>query len=544
MPPQSNDSQGLKIAVAAFVTLSVILAVTTYFGFSSASTANEKLAAAEKKVTDSASAANTALTQYQELISRAGYGAITDHASVQAAIKKDEAALGAELDSIVKDLNEAVAKAQAGGEANPKFEELRQAANSIAQQYQSEPNKSYKDSLVRIASLLRNLSTITNNFALNDIDLRRSLTNQNQVNLARLNQTTDALDKKAKDLEEEHRLHESQRQTLNEAVDLAQTKMAQQSTEIANLQSKYDTTVEAKDKTIKQARSIASQLQQEKDKKDNVLDRPDGRITYVDLGRNEIRVNLSRRQGARPQMKFAIFDKNAAGVPSDQPKGRIELLSVGEQDSIARIETGSTKPFAPISMGDIVYSAAWSPGSPEKFALVGPIDINRDGKDDRADLIRLIEAAGGVVAYDLVPPGADAAPGIKAINRYYQSLGVPTPPRVGKALGELDSTYAYYVIDERGAFSSTRLRSDEVESADVIAFRSEKSGAIAACRENGIRPIPIDKLLAFLGYSQLGSLPKIGENEARDANALKSLLRPRNPGAGTTAPAVKKEEDN
>ena len=34
MPPAANESQGLKIAVAAFVSLTVILAVTCYFLYS------------------------------------------------------------------------------------------------------------------------------------------------------------------------------------------------------------------------------------------------------------------------------------------------------------------------------------------------------------------------------------------------------------------------------------------------------------------------------------------------------------------------------
>ena len=39
-----------------------------------------------------------------------------------------------------------------------------------------------------------------------------------------------------------------------------------------------------------------------------------------------------------------------------------------------------------------------------RFALIGKIDVNRDGKDDRQDLKRMIEDAGGVVDYDLPPP--------------------------------------------------------------------------------------------------------------------------------------------
>jgi len=44
----ANESQGLKIAVAAFLTLSVILAVTSYFLYSTSRQRAKRTAAAER----------------------------------------------------------------------------------------------------------------------------------------------------------------------------------------------------------------------------------------------------------------------------------------------------------------------------------------------------------------------------------------------------------------------------------------------------------------------------------------------------------------
>ena len=41
--------------------------------------------------------------------------------------------------------------------------------------------------------------------------------------------------------------------------------------------------------------------------------------------------------GARPQMHFTIFDQNAPGIPTDKPKGTIELIYVTDQYSIGKI---------------------------------------------------------------------------------------------------------------------------------------------------------------------------------------------------------------
>ncbi len=94
-------------------------------------------------------------------------------------------------------------------------------------------------------------------------------------------------------------------------------------------------------------------------------------------------------------MKMSIFDARSPGIPTEKPKGTIEVTQVGEQFSNARI-IKTNNPIDPIRVGDIVYSAAWSPNIPMRFALVGKIDVNRDGRDDREELKRMIQEAGGV----------------------------------------------------------------------------------------------------------------------------------------------------
>ena len=139
------------------------------------------------------------------------------------------------------------------------------------------------------------------------------------------------------------------------------------------------------------------------DKNVNVLDKPDGYITFVDLDRREVQVNINRHQGARPQMKMTIFDADSPGIPTEKPKGNIELIQVGDQYSIGRIDRVNST-IDPIRVGDIVYSPAWSPEEPMRFALIGKIDVNRDGKDDRQDLKRMIEDAGGSSTTTCLPP--------------------------------------------------------------------------------------------------------------------------------------------
>ena len=175
-----------------------------------------------------------------------------------------------------------------------------------------------------------------------------------------------------------------------------------QSTDNANLAGKIKQQEDDFNRQREALIAINREQRDQLERKELILDRPDGYVTYVDYERREVLVNLTRRQGARPQMKMTIFDAASPGIPTEKPKGNIELTSIGDQFSAARIIRTDSR-TDPIRVGDIVYSAAWSPNQPMRFALVGKIDVNRDGKDDRAELKRMIEEGGGTVDFDLPP---------------------------------------------------------------------------------------------------------------------------------------------
>ena len=245
------------------------------------------------------------------------------------------------------------------------------------------------------------------------------------------------------------------------------------------------------------------------ERKETVLDRPDGLITFVNYDRREIHTNVTRSMGARPQMKFTIFDSHSAGIPTDKPKGTIELISVGDRESIARI-VKTYNSIDPMRVGDFVYSPAWSANDPMRFALIGKIDINRDGRDDRADLKRMIEAAGGIVDYDLPPPDA------------------------GRETGKLSGSDAWYVVDERMPFREVYAKTN-VTSNENAEFLKKQTDAVREARQNGVRPMPIERLLPYLGYDFGGAIR--GRAEAVDVQAQKRLLNPKQQPERVTPPA-------
>ncbi len=110
---------------------------------------------------------------------------------------------------------------------------------------------------------------------------------------------------------------------------------------------------------------------------------------------------------------------------------------------------------------------------PPRFALIGKMDIDRDGSDDRKELKGMIQGAGGVVDFDLPPPDS------------------------GKETGKISPKLDWYVIDER-----LPLRESGQQAVGPLLpdakFSERVRAAVKEARLNGIRPMTIGKLLAYL----------------------------------------------
>jgi hypothetical protein len=194
----------------------------------------------------------------------------------------------------------------------------------------------------------------------------------------------------------------------------------------------------------------------------SAIDRPDGRVTAVDYDRKVLEFDFTRAQGARVGMKMSIYDSAWAGVPGYQHKGMIRLTEVGPQSSTAQIIMADDS-VAPIQVGDIAHSPIWSPGYSMRFALIGPIDLDGDHNDDREKLNVMIREVSGAIDFDL------------------------PPPEFGKEVGTLTPLIDWYVTDER------------VLPQDFDPSFSKRIGeAIKGARLNGIRPMPIRRLLRYV----------------------------------------------
>ncbi len=445
----ANESQGLKIAVAAFITLTVILAVTSYFLYTNGASAEARLAVAEENLAGKAKSADMALRQFEDMRARIGTKGAEFEAAKEEVIahhKKIDERLN-ELDNRVK---ESVQRAQANGAQGPELEEAKQNIARAIASYRAEP-KNYIPSLDRLTDLMDGLSMLTTELSLSYVNVRHSLESATSVAKDQVEVQRKAADTAHADVLSEQTKHTEERARLLSSVDKLQTDNDKATGEINNLRKLLADQEADYKRQLETMTTILRELRDRLERKELILDRPDGYVTYVDYETREVLVSLNRRMGARPQMNMTIFDAHSPGIPTEKPKGSIMLTQVGEQYSSARI-VKTDNPIDPIRVGDIVYSAAWSPNQPMRFALVGKIDINRDSRDDRAELKRMIQEAGGIVDFDLPPPD------------------------LGKETGTLSPRIDWYVIDDEPPIRDAFVHETDAGAGSREAGKARRRG--------------------------------------------------------------------
>jgi len=502
----------------------VVLAVTTYFMYSNYSEASKALEDATAKAKASDDSAGKAIRELGEVRGdMLGYPKIENIDNLKAQVTKDTERWNGSLAELRTLLANAVQQAQNNGASDQEIARLRETAESVIDAIQKEPRGTYASKIDRLVDLLRTQVQLTSAFSADNVTLRHNLEGVNATAQEQVKAADEARTKAEADLLAEQQKHESARQEQVATLDLLQTQNREQGIRINQLENELGRTKESSTKQREQLASVIQSQRRQMALNYEDLEISEGyniHVTYVDQSRQEVRVNLTRQSGARPLMKFSVFDRRATGLPTDKPKGMIQLISVNDRESIARIlpaamghEIRQGVPVNLIREGDIVYSPVFNPYDPQKFALVGKLDLNFDGKDDRADIRRMIEAAGGQVVFDLPPPGA------------------------GQSQGEISGLIKSYVFENRRTLQSHVVPEPEM-TPEYKAFLEEQTKALTQLQDMGIPPLPLSRLLSLLGYD--ASVVQPGALEAVNPRISSEILNPRGivtPPPGNANPA-------
>lgn len=159
-------------------------------------------------------------------------------------------------------------------------------------------------------------------------------------------------------------------------------------TSIANLQKELDTLREQYKRKSEQYQEVTGEFV--------VSSAPDGKVSWVNAREGIAYINLGSDDRLRKKLTFSVFDPNTSDVSKGSKKGSIEVVSItGPHMAECKILQSSTA--NPILPGDLIYTPVWRVGQQDHVALVGIMDINGDGDEDRERIHDLISAQGGII---------------------------------------------------------------------------------------------------------------------------------------------------
>ena len=192
-------------------------------------------------------------------------------------------------------------------------------------------------------------------------------------------------------------------------------------------------------------------------------DDPDGKITSVNQALKTVYINFGYADGLKRRVSFRVIPNNGQQISEAPIKGQIEVTRVtGAHQAEARILKSKYRNIRnPILKNDRIFSNLWTPGKRDGYALAGFIDIDGDGRNDRAKVKSLLMQNSGSIDAVLDDDG--------------------------NIHGKIKASTKYLII---GAYPNNGP--EKLKNAyDIFAKQAE---------DLGVRTIPLIKILDDLGY--------------------------------------------
>jgi len=194
-----------------------------------------------------------------------------------------------------------------------------------------------------------------------------------------------------------------------------------------------------------------------------------GKVVDVERGGTIIYVNLGSADGLRPGVHFSVLNPDVSRLNEAKPKAHIEIVQIlGANQARAKVLASDLK--IPVLKGDVIYSPVWEKGRKVEFALMGALDMDGDGSDDRQMVRNLIEQSGGVISEDLSPDG--------------------------KSKGKMTADTRWLVVGKKFDVSGA-----EELDPKIREFRSKYSDMESRARGLAVSQINLDKLLSWIRSS-------------------------------------------
>lgn len=219
----------------------------------------------------------------------------------------------------------------------------------------------------------------------------------------------------------------------------------------------------------------------------------DGLIRRVENSTKMVWINLGTADYLKPRVTFSVYARDNSGIGRGQEeiKGKIEVTRIidAHMSEAKILDEDLYRPMAP---GDQIYSPLWNPGRIEKFSLIGTMDLDRDGRDDRELLHQIIATAGAAIDNE-VDDNGNRTPPESQINEQTKFLVLGDIPDIATLTKPEDKDRAQKVMDH------------------LKAMQKE-------ARLSGVRIVSLSDFLSYIGYKPKRRLFQPGQEHPYNLN--------------------------
>lgn len=431
----SSENQGLQIALIIFVMLTILLSVTTFMFFREYQEADERSRVDKDASTKAAQDLRKTIEELEAVKEVIGVGRQVTLSEVRQTLEDDMkkfAATAPDESKFYHPAIEFVAKT-----LEERTAELV-AARLTIQQERDERQKVEDAKQKQVAEAEENARKAADDLAA----AKKEFDDQRKATLAS---------------------NEELKQQLKEKSDAM--------TELADSKKKQEDVFAAEKKKLEMHNAVLNERNLDLDPTSDT-DVADGKIVWVDQRSRSAYINVGQADGLRRQTSFSVVAGDDNVGRDQKTKGRLEVTEIlGPHFAEARII--EDKMTDPLVEGDKIYTPLWQPGRTEGFGIIGFIDLDKDGIDDREMVRDLIRMSGGHVDAEDTKEGKQV--GQLSINTRYLIEGQPP---VGEAAEK-----AYTKMQKDALEMGVRLI-PVAKFLDMVGWKNQKQTLLFGKRGN------------------------------------------------------------
>lgn len=367
----NGQSQGLQVALIIFVVLTLALGVTTFVFY-------KQYSEAEQQRIDAASEAQ----KQRALVN----------------VAQDEVNLLKRL--IGHDYQEV------GKENNP-------APNTVVGKYKEDmeaysgdiPNKTYHDVVEYMDNQLANLRTenarlLSDNERLEELHVNRESVKETEIQaqLAAYREAKTDLMNRTEEFDDTVRRKDAEISTVVDKANQVTAELQQSQLDAEYTQNRLGNTINEQ----KQIMERLTERIEEMEEPDYEV--RDAKVIDVDQKNRVAYINVGYADGLPKHETFGIYGTSKLNLAKREKKGELEVTDI-HGPHLAEGRISGDEISDPILPNDDLYTPLWSPGRKERFALMGFMDLDEDGKSDRETVRNIIISRGGVIDAEVADDG-------------------------------------------------------------------------------------------------------------------------------------------